>query len=923
MQPDRGIQAQQASQLFHNGRWEELEELYRNALKEDPADARSAFRLGNLLAMRERYDEALEFFETAWLHRWPGPIALNNRGVVLACLGEARPAFKALHDATKLEQGCRPAAYNLGILCEKLGSEGSLPEVILDLKLGKAGTRASDLTRTFFEQALDGKGSPGWAETGPLERPLFLWTEDLDSGFGFEQKREVVNLEEANSFFNEGVDLIDRGQYEEGISKILAAVDLNPDLKERSQEPIIRGQVGHVRTRFADMRQKWDRGEFDGAAQTFEEILQMGTTMASDRDFADEILAAAIRNLARQIRSHKPENGWENLQKMITAARQRAEGHEGAFAVAGEDEEDGDIEKTPEPDAASKADTAGRKPASPPSESPAAEYIRGVCRQAWDQQISYLLGQGDFEGAINLLDFPDIEWFAHQDLPRWKLRALTSKAEILRASGRDAAERRSWKEAVARWKEGRDAAVLAEDPRVVQSFDRLISELLTTAPDEVRGELWTLLTDRDDRRELERCAGARHPPCRQDPPCPAAGAHHPTSLAGRRRPDRPTVAAGREMAEAILKALPEEPRAREILRTAQERLFHQWTEEARDLLERGRIDEAAERCARVEGEDPDHPGAREVRLQIEILRRRGENGPSLFDQALFAYIEARDAGNPELALGPALEMKRLDPKNRHTQEALDWLPEAYIHDLRVQLESGGKPNELREKLKPLRAFIPNYPPARELDKALRKAAKGYGDKKREASYEKLEQAEEAINNDQPEEALRILSSIRDRELAEEVQERRQDALTLLQQQISELQANSSEENAKRAEALLKVYQRWDPVFAEAQREERARQQAAKSEEKGLNDQMKRLRDILGKKPKAPFKALRELDDAIQALDLEGSPIRTRRSHEIRELRERLFRNMTPMQRFFARVYNLYYAPALPKPAADEKEGKPS
>lgn len=923
MQPDRGIQAQQASQLFYQGRWEELEELYRNALKEDPADAPSAFRLGNLLAMRERYAEALEYFETAWLHRWPGPIALNNKGVVLACLGEARPAFKTLHDATKLEQGCRPAAYNLGILCEKLGSEGSLPQILLDLGLGKAGGKASELARTFFEQALDGKGSPGWAETGPLERPLFLWTEDLDSGFGFEQKREVVNLEEANGFFNEGVRLIDCGQYEEGISKILAAVDLNPDLKERSQEPITRGQVGHIRTRFADVRQKWDRGEFDGAAQTFEEILQMAP-MVSDRDFADEILAAAIRNLARQIRSHKPENGWESLQKMITAARQRAEGHEGAFAVAGEDEEDGGIEKTPEPGSAKKAGTAGKKPASAPSESPAAEYIRGACRQAWDQQISYLLGQGDYEGAINLLEFPDIEWFAHQDLPRWKLRALTSKAEILRGRGRDAAERRSWKEAVAAWKEGRDAAVLAEDPRVVQSFDRLISELLTTAPDKVRGELWTLLTDRDDRRELERCAQelAIRP---ADKILLARRQALITQLLSQAR-DALTAQQwqpAREMAEAILKALPEEPRAREILRTAQERLFHQWTEEARDQLEKGRIDDAEELCRKVEDEDPDHPGAREVRLQIEILRRRGENGPSLFDQAFFAYVEARDAGNPELALGPALEMKRLDPKNRHTQEALDWLPEAYIHDLRVQLERGGKANELREKLKPLRDFIPNYPPARELDKALRKAAKGYGDKKREKSYEKLEQAEELISNDQPEEALRILSSIRDRELAEEVQERRQDALTLLQQQISELQANTSEENARRAEALLKVYQRWDPVFAEAQREERARQQAAKSEEKSLNDQMKRLRDILGKKPKAPFKALRELDDAIRALDLEGSPIRTRRSHEIRELRERLFRNMTPMQRFFARVYNLYYAPALPKPAADEKEGKPS
>ena len=187
MQPAQGILANEVSQYFQQGRWKELEDLYREALKEDEADARSAFRLGNLLAYQGRYREALACFETAWLHKWPGPIALNNKGVAHSCLGEARPAFKALWDAAKREEGCRPAAYNLGILCEKLGNEGSLPAVILDLGVGVQGKKASEIAQEFFKQALDGKGPPGvWAETGPLDRPLFLWVEDLRSGFGFE-----------------------------------------------------------------------------------------------------------------------------------------------------------------------------------------------------------------------------------------------------------------------------------------------------------------------------------------------------------------------------------------------------------------------------------------------------------------------------------------------------------------------------------------------------------------------------------------------------------------------------------------------------------------------------------------------------------------------------------------------------------------
>src|SRR3954466_10023751 len=99
MQPVHGILASQVSQYFQQGRWEELERIFRDALKEDAADARSAFRLGNLLAYQGRYREALVCFETAWLYRWPGPIALNNRGVVFSCLGESRMAFKDLSDA--------------------------------------------------------------------------------------------------------------------------------------------------------------------------------------------------------------------------------------------------------------------------------------------------------------------------------------------------------------------------------------------------------------------------------------------------------------------------------------------------------------------------------------------------------------------------------------------------------------------------------------------------------------------------------------------------------------------------------------------------------------------------------------------------------------------------------------------------------
>jgi tetratricopeptide (TPR) repeat protein len=532
MQPVHGILASQVGQYFQQGRWEELEHLYRDALKEDEADARSAFRLGNLLAYQGRYREALVCFETAWLHKWPGPIALNNKGVVLSCLGETRAAFKALWDASMLEEGCRPADYNLGILCEKLGNEGSLPAVILDLGLEVRGKKASEIARTFFKQALDGKGpSRSWAETESLDRPLFLWVEDLRSGFGFEPIHEIVNVEQAYGLYEEGLALLEDGQWQDGISKLEASAGLHSTFAERIKAPRTEALVRIVRERFSEVRNKWGGGDFDGAVQSYDELLQLAP-MLPDRAFADEILNAAINDLARQIGSHKPEEGWEVLQKLITAARQRVEDNlQSAEEEAQAAEEDGEeapdpevpgLEKTPEPESvrgraaeeeAERQEKNGdegerSKPAGPKRrirEVPAAEYIRKVCRQAWGKQIKYLVETGKYETAIDLLEFPDIEWFAEQDLPRWRRRVYTSQAENLRTKGRGHFKGKKWREAADCWKKGRNAALLAEDDHVVESFDQLIPELLEAAPAELQAELRVLLRDRDDREALRSC----------------------------------------------------------------------------------------------------------------------------------------------------------------------------------------------------------------------------------------------------------------------------------------------------------------------------------------------------------------------------------------------------------------------------------
>ncbi|MBW8879520.1 MAG: hypothetical protein JF614_31690 [Acidobacteria bacterium] len=947
MQPVHGILASQVSQYFQQGRWEELERIFRDALKEDAADARSAFRLGNLLAYQGRYREALVCFETAWLYRWPGPIALNNRGVVFSCLGESRMAFKDLSDAARQAEGCRPASYNLGILCEKLGNEGSLPAVLLDLKLEASGKKASEIARSIFAQALDGTNpGAGWAETGPLDRPLFLWIDDLPSGFGFELKREIVNIEEAIAVYDEGISLVDQGRWQEGISKLDASAGLHPDLKERIKAPKTRALVGMVRSRFEEIRNKWDAEDFEGAKRGYDELIQL-VPILPDRAFADEIVTAALNHAAERIRSHKPEEGWEALQRLITAARQRVEDDlRNGETETPEEEEIPGLEKTPEPEAAQEK-TAGEEGASenetgkeePPSpapsngavrEGPAAEHIRQVCRQAWGQQITYLLGRGEYEVAIDLLEFSDIEWFASRDLPGWRRRVYTSQAESLRTKGRAFFKKRKWKEAATCWKDGREAALLAEDAHVVESLDQLIDELLESAPAELQTELQALLRDRNDREALRHCVEALE----KDPGDGRLTARRQALISQLLRQTQEALEAqqwneAQGIANAILAAVPEESRARHQLRMAEEKLIEQWSEEAKGFLERGRLDDAAKQCAKIEALDPDHAGAREIRREIKIAERRAEQDKqdsNPYDKAFYAYMEARDAGDPERALEWALEMKRLDRRDPHTREALEWVPSAFVEALRVQLEKDRTPetaNALTEKLKRLFSLQPNFKPARELSKELRQVSKGYDNQKRKRSYDKLGEAEEVLLGDDPDpkRALQLLAAVRDPDLEDEVQEKRKEALALLRGQIDELLADPSEENQKAADDLLKIHQRWDPSFVEARQREVERKQALRAEEKELDDQVKKLRDLLRQNKGKPFYALKEMDQTVRALDLEGSRIRTRRRREIEELRQRAKRNMTRWQRFKTEVlYDRYYK-ELPEPPASEGKGE--
>ena len=106
----RGIECHSAGDL------ESAERLYREALAEDPDNARARFRLGALLAQHKRNDEAVIQLERA-RDLAPGfPSTYNNLAAVYTAAGRTDDARDCLHTGLKLNPAYADAHKNLGAL---------------------------------------------------------------------------------------------------------------------------------------------------------------------------------------------------------------------------------------------------------------------------------------------------------------------------------------------------------------------------------------------------------------------------------------------------------------------------------------------------------------------------------------------------------------------------------------------------------------------------------------------------------------------------------------------------------------------------------------------------------------------------------------------------------------------------------------
>lgn len=116
----------EANKAYEEGRYEEAEQLYKEALKEEPENAKLYFNLGNAQARQQKVEEAIQsYMDYRALAESPADKALAeyNIGTLLAGGAKWKPAATHFKNALKLNPEDREAKHNYELALAKLQDE--------------------------------------------------------------------------------------------------------------------------------------------------------------------------------------------------------------------------------------------------------------------------------------------------------------------------------------------------------------------------------------------------------------------------------------------------------------------------------------------------------------------------------------------------------------------------------------------------------------------------------------------------------------------------------------------------------------------------------------------------------------------------------------------------------------------------------
>jgi len=906
--------------LFEQGRWEELEDFLRSNLRQDANDARSAFRLANLLSLAERWEEALHFYDVAWTQRWPGAVCLNNQGAALARAGHARAALEALQKALELDADNGPAAYNLGILLDRLGDEDSPPELVDELGFTREGQNARTRAEEEFHRAT---GAVDWGGERPaINGPLYLWTEDLQSGFGFEPTARAADMEEADQYLREGLARLDAGDWQAAIDSLTAAATLHPPLAARVARHLTRARLALGREYRQAARRRKMAGDYEGARAALETYYRMATSLP-DRDLAEELLLEEIRNLGEQLRLREPSPDWRELQALISNVRQRVndltqglgepEIERGEVSQAEVEGSGGDDERTPPKDVEGSGDhetgsdggtsSGGRRVGAPHPgrilpRVATADHLRALCRDAWGRQVRYLISSEQFDQAELMLDFSELQWFAQDDLPRWRRELYTAKAEALSSDGIAAQSSGEPERAVDLFHEARVAAMEAGDAILADRIDRQLEHLQQR---EERRDHLQEIEDLLGRGELLEVLRLSTELLAADPEQATLRSRRENALIRLRDRIEDAIQARQwELAHmtamATLTIIPDFEDIRQLASQAREGLLGQLVRQGENALAVRDFDTAEERLRIVLDLAPDHRPALELRKRLEVEKKVDPDvADEKFVAALVDFRQARAAAEPREALEHLFRLRELDPDSPETREAQQWTASALVGRWRTELARDRSRKALarvESELLALLGVVPSHREAVEFREELRRIdADDYWDAKRTKGIEQLEAVKEKLLALEPAAALDLLEPVADRgdpRLEPDVETYLSEALDQIRRRVERLHRLETLAPEQEAElsALVTTCRRWAPSKAREIEAEIAQRQAEPERRERIDRDYREIETSV-EGQSSPLAGLKALYRASLDKHRSGSEVVVAKRGDLLALRRRL------------------------------------
>jgi hypothetical protein len=724
--------ADRENTLLGDGQWDELEmELTPSA----PQDAKVNFRRANLLALRGEYEKALPLYDACIGQRWPGTVALNNKGVALTRLGQARAAWPCFVEAaTPADNGtpCAAALFNLAVIYEFLDEgPGELPPIVREVQEPDLPATPGEIA-VHYLRAANAALAQAVRQKSMLDRPLFLWKDDVPSLFGFELDQSQEDIRQADEHFQTAIQGVAEGQWLQAIRHLAAARGLQPSLAPRTRDLERRARLGLCAELRREATLAWNAGQFASARESIEKLLVQLPELP-DRGVILSILASEIDAFVGKLSDDAAES---DIVALTATARTMAKMYDDLAADAPADTVDTTI----------------------------VTRLKRACRGSWDRKVARLIEKDEHREAAALLGFSAWEWLAGpEELAERRRHVFSAEAAALQRSA--AAARAAGDDARARslLAEARRAASASGDPTLEDACLAMLGDLYPPPAPLDWSAIEANLRDGHYKDVLREATEQ----LQLTPADATLRALRDVAIA-RLLEQLTQVVALEEWKEAIedaryiLEYEPASKRARRLEAQACRGRIDELRAFLQNALRQHKLDIAEELLQAAILLDENDARVVEMRRTMSTARGSSGEGDDQFEEARAQFEAARRHGDASLAVEAVLRMQARRALATETGDAAEWAAGAAVAYARSLFDRDPSPDvasQLLPLIEKVLVLSPERPAALELRAQLIAAQRGTAATRLSKSRELLQLAEQALNDLRPIDALDLVQQL--------------------------------------------------------------------------------------------------------------------------------------------------------------------